>query len=126
MFASQINRGAKEVHVYITHGVLSGKAVEKIKQGKGPQFIEFSTYRWLEHCGPNYDNDIGYRTEQEFLFWKKKDPIEFCEKKILCLSIGQIDDYHKRTQKIVDNAFKYAIESPFPEPQEAYTNLYSD
>ena len=29
-----INRGAKEVHVYITHGVLSGQAVEKIKRSK--------------------------------------------------------------------------------------------
>ena len=31
---SLINRGAKEVHVYITHGVLSGKAVEKIKKSR--------------------------------------------------------------------------------------------
>ena len=29
-----INRGAKEVHVYITHGVLSGEAVERIKKSK--------------------------------------------------------------------------------------------
>ena len=29
-----LNRGAKEVHVYITHGVLSGEAVEKIKKSK--------------------------------------------------------------------------------------------
>jgi len=29
-----INRGAKEVHVYITHGVLSGEAVEKIRKSK--------------------------------------------------------------------------------------------
>ena len=29
-----MNRGAKEVHVYITHGVLSGSAVEKIKRSK--------------------------------------------------------------------------------------------
>ncbi len=28
------DRGAKEVHVYVTHGVLSGKAVEKIKNSK--------------------------------------------------------------------------------------------
>ncbi len=27
-----LNRGAKEVHVYITHGVLSGQAVERIKK----------------------------------------------------------------------------------------------
>ena len=29
-----LNRGAKEVHVYITHGVLSGQAVDKIKKSK--------------------------------------------------------------------------------------------
>ena len=29
-----INRGAKEVHVYITHGVLSGAAVNRIKKSK--------------------------------------------------------------------------------------------
>ena len=29
-----INRGAKEVHVYTTHGVLSGEAIEKIKKSK--------------------------------------------------------------------------------------------
>ena len=29
-----IDRGAKEVHVYVTHGVLSGKAVQKIKNSK--------------------------------------------------------------------------------------------
>ena len=29
-----INRGANEVHVYITHGVLSGEAVDKIKKSR--------------------------------------------------------------------------------------------
>ena len=29
-----LDRGAKEVHVYITHGVLSGEAVEKIRKSK--------------------------------------------------------------------------------------------
>jgi ribose-phosphate pyrophosphokinase len=34
-----INRGAKEVHVYITHGVLSGEAVDKIKKSKIKKLI---------------------------------------------------------------------------------------
>ena len=34
-----IDRGAKEVHVYVTHGVLSGKAVEKIKNSKIKRLI---------------------------------------------------------------------------------------
>ncbi|SVC72066.1 uncharacterized protein METZ01_LOCUS324920, partial [marine metagenome] len=51
-------------------------ARDKILSGNGPQFLEFDTYRWREHCGPNYDNDIGYREEEEFLEWKKKDPLK--------------------------------------------------
>jgi len=34
-----IERGAKEVHVYVTHGVLSGKAVEKIKNSRIKRLI---------------------------------------------------------------------------------------
>ena len=57
------------------------KAKSNILLGKGPQFLEFETYRWREHCGPNYDNDIGYRTEEEFLEWRKRDPIKNILKK---------------------------------------------
>ena len=38
-----INRGAKEVHVYITHGVLSGEAVEKIKKSKIKKLVVTDT-----------------------------------------------------------------------------------
>ncbi len=53
---------------------LMKSAVEFVRTGKGPYFLELYTYRWREHCGPNYDNDIGYRTEEEFESWKLKDP----------------------------------------------------
>ena len=48
-------------------------AVSKIRAGSGPMFIELPTYRWREHCGPGFDNDIGYRSEEEFEEWKR-DP----------------------------------------------------
>src|SRR5258708_29230891 len=51
-------------------------AVNAVRQGEGPIFVEFETYRWREHCGPNYDNDIGYRTEKEYQAWRSKDPVE--------------------------------------------------
>jgi len=50
-------------------------AKDNILKGEGPQFLEFDTYRWREHCGPNYDNDIGYREENEFLEWQRQDPL---------------------------------------------------
>ena len=49
----------------------------------GPGLIELETYRWREHCGPNYDNDIGYRTEEEFEMWKDNDPLGILEKRLI-------------------------------------------
>ncbi|MBN1531205.1 MAG: thiamine pyrophosphate-dependent dehydrogenase E1 component subunit alpha, partial [Spirochaetes bacterium] len=51
------------------------EAVRSIRAGGGPVFLEFATYRWREHCGHLYDNDLGYRSEREFLQWKERDPV---------------------------------------------------
>ena len=58
-------------------------AVGFIRNGQGPFFLELTTYRWREHCGPNYDNNIGYRTEEEFQEWKLKILFPFLKKKLL-------------------------------------------
>ena len=50
---------------------------QSMSEKKRPYFVEFDTYRWLEHCGPNLDNNIGYRSEKEFKIWKKKTPFNF-------------------------------------------------
>ncbi len=105
---------------------IAQNAVEEIKAGNGPQFIEYFTYRWREHCGPNYDNDIGYRTEEEFQNWKEKDPIHYCEKELLDLSNSDIENHHSKIQNIVNDAFEFARNSPFPEPKEAYLDLYAE
>tara|TARA_B100000315_G_C14574011_1_gene587025 strand:+ start:1111 stop:2127 length:1017 start_codon:yes stop_codon:yes gene_type:complete len=105
---------------------MTQNAVEKINIGKGPQFIEYSTYRSREHCGPNFDNDIGYRTEEEFQNWKRRDPIEYCEKELLDLTNTDIENYHNKMQKIVNSAFEFAQNSPFPNPEEAFTDLFVD
>jgi len=38
---------------------LAEQAIHKARQGNGPTFLEFKTYRWREHCGPYYDKDLG-------------------------------------------------------------------
>jgi TPP-dependent pyruvate/acetoin dehydrogenase alpha subunit len=54
-----------------------------VRKGNGPALLEIDTYRWREHCGPNYDNDIGYRSEAEYLSWREKDAQNRLEKKLL-------------------------------------------
>jgi TPP-dependent pyruvate/acetoin dehydrogenase alpha subunit len=84
---------------------LSCKAVESIRDGHGPIFLEFNTYRHREHCGPNFDNHIGYRSEEEFLSWKRKCPLkQFSKQEALRASI----------LAEIDAAFAFADASPFP------------
>ena len=100
----------------------------KIREKGGPAFIEYETYRWREHCGPNYDNDIGYRTEEEFLSWKKKDPIPRMRDSLIGENIcteNEIFKIQKLVKEEVLEAFIFAINSPFPDPQEAFESEYA-
>ena len=103
-------------------------AVAEIRAGGGPVFIEFSTYRWREHCGPFYDNDIGYRSEQEFEEWKRKEPIARLESELLEKGIVtqvELDEMDRAIGRETQEAFEFAEASPFPHPDEAFTGLYA-
>ena len=98
------------------------EVARKVKQAKtmilksgGPQFLEFDTYRWREHCGPNFDNNIGYREESEFLKWKKKDPLKnfYSEN-----SQKYIDRKIDSISQEIDDAHQFADNSKFPTLQE--------
>jgi TPP-dependent pyruvate/acetoin dehydrogenase alpha subunit len=102
--------------------------VSMMRDNGGPRFIEFKTYRWREHCGPHYDNNIGYRTEEEYLDWKRKDPILFAEKRLLeekVLTKKLIESIYLSAEEQVQIGFKFAEESPFPEKSEAYKDVYA-
>jgi pyruvate dehydrogenase E1 component alpha subunit len=90
--------------------------------------MELQTYRWREHCGPNYDNNIGYRSEEEFLEWKKRDPIKLFEKKLLKEKIctkGEIRRINKEVLGQIKEAFNFAKSSPFPDPSEAFESMFA-
>ena len=101
------------------------KAANETRRGRGPYFLEFFTYRWLEHCGPNFDNDIGYRTEKEFLKWKKKEPIKRLVKKLNYNSHNQLEKIRNEIKNEIQLAFTFAENSPFPKQLEAYKGVYA-
>jgi TPP-dependent pyruvate/acetoin dehydrogenase alpha subunit len=96
---------------------MTRQAKNKILSDEGPQLLEFSTYRWREHCGPNYDNHIGYRDEEEFLNWKEKDPL-----KALMLNDEKLFSVKKSIVKEITEAHEFAEESSFPS-EEDYLKL---
>jgi TPP-dependent pyruvate/acetoin dehydrogenase alpha subunit len=109
------------------HAMAAG-AVTAIRAGEGPVLLELATYRWREHCGPNYDNDIGYRTEAEFADWRDRCPLAVAEAR---LAGGGTDVSAMRAAVVRDieteiaDAFDFARKSPFPAQRTAFDPVYA-
>jgi len=102
---------------------LGAEAIDKIRETGQPQFLEFSTYRWREHCGPNYDNDIGYRSEDEFETWKKKDPLLFLKNQ-LGIDDAENNEIKEVIKNEINDAFEFAENSAFPDIDTMHNNIY--
>jgi pyruvate dehydrogenase E1 component alpha subunit len=102
------------------------EALKEVRRD-GPLFLEFDTYRWREHCGANYDNDIGYRSEAEFLEWKARDPVGRLEWSMLndaSVTPSGIDFMQQEIAGEVNAAFEFAQSSPFPKAADARLRVY--
>lgn len=103
------------------------EVISSIRTNPRSYFIELPTYRWREHCGPNFDNHIGYRTEDEFQFWKEKDPIRLFQDKLISSSVLTskiIDQISLELTLEAEKAFEFAENSPFPHENEIFTHEY--
>ena len=108
---------------------ITEKAVKYIKNNNAPAFVELETFRWLEHCGPNDDDDLGYRKEGELDQWVKRDPIASYKSRM-------IEDHQLTEKEIIktvevisteiDEAFRFAKESPFPDQSVLNQHIYKD
>lgn len=102
--------------------------VDQARNSEGPSFLLADTYRWLEHCGPNYDNHIGYRTEDEFNAWRIRCPVERLRNKLEKSGLwdaAREDTLTARIQTEIDAAFRFAEDSPFPELRTAAEGVYA-
>lgn len=99
-----------------------------LEQKKMPVFLEFETYRHLEHCGPDNDDILGYRDKKQIRTWKKKDPLENYQNNLIkknYLNEQIILKIKKEIVKKVNNSFKSAEKDKFPKQAEAFKGLYA-
>ncbi|MEM9139366.1 MAG: thiamine pyrophosphate-dependent dehydrogenase E1 component subunit alpha [Pseudomonadota bacterium] len=99
---------------------LAGAAMARAVAGDGPSLIECLTYRWREHCGPNEDTGLGYRSQAEFDAWAAHDPLVVAED-----AVGADEAAAMRAEisAELDLAFDTAIQAPFPEAAELTTHI---
>lgn len=99
---------------------LIAKVIKSIKQKKKPALIEFYTYRWLEHCGPNWDDHLNYRPKGELSKWTKQCPLNKIKKNI---NEKKIFKLQKKIDKEINHAFYLAKKSQFPK-KEIFNSYY--
>jgi len=101
------------------------KAIDRAREGEGPTLIECKTYRWRgHHVG---DPAIQYRSREEENKWKEKCPIKRFAGELLTHLIASQAELEEIEQTIIseiNHAVQYAKDSPFPDPAEAFEDLY--
>ena len=102
-----------------------GEAVARARRGEGPTLVECKTCRHYGH----YEGDTQtYRTKEEFNECHKRDPIPRFRKKLVemgALTDKEADKIHQEVEAEIDEAVKFAEESPFPAPEETLEDVYT-
>ena len=106
---------------------IAKEAIKFIKENNAPAFIELETFRWLEHCGPNGDDELGYRQKGELDKWIKRDPLSTFSDLLIeknQLSKNSILEVKEIITTEIDEAFKFAKLSPFPDLSILNQHIY--
>ncbi len=102
------------------------EAVARAREGDGPSLIEAVTYRFRGHSM----SDPGeYRSKREERIWQERDPIKRFRSKLLTehrVSEARIEALEKEADAVIDDAVKFADESPEPALDTLTKDVYVD
>lgn len=105
----------------------AAKAVDHVRSGKGPYFIEFMTYRYRGH---SMSDAKGYRTREEEAEWVKRDPITIWSNKLKkekLVSDADIKVMEKEIDAEIENEIiKFAEDSPEPKVEDLTKYVLDD
>jgi len=102
------------------------RAVERARKESLPTLLEARTYRYMGHSMSDPGN---YRTRAEIEKYQERDPIKLFtaalkEQKII--TDRDLSDMEAAIKDQIEQAVRFAEESPEPDPKELYTNVYAN
>lgn len=102
------------------------RAIQRVRETGKPYAIEAMTYRIAPHGAADFLE--RYRTKEEIAEWRKRDPIGLVEARLLEAGVeeSQLDEIKAESKAVVDEAVRFAEESPDPPLDELYTDVYAD
>ena len=103
------------------------EAIEGARRGRGPILIEYMTYRWRGHVGPNFDLDKGLRSKEELDYWMNRCPIKALEEFLLkqgIVSESKKTQIYRDIEEEVEESVVFAKESPYPDESELTRGVF--
>ncbi len=103
----------------------AGQAVARARAGEGPSLLECKTYRFYGHTV--FDNPLSYRTKEEEEHWRGRDPLKVFRETVIPLgeiTAEELDQIDQEAAELMEEAIKFADESPVPAPNEIYEDVY--
>lgn len=103
----------------------SGECINRARRGDGPSIVECKTYRYHGH----FEGDPQtYKPKAEIEDWMKKDPIPRFRLVLIGMGILSQDFAESIDRELnmeIDQAIKFAVESPHPAPEETLEDVYA-
>lgn len=102
------------------------RAVERGRKQSLPTLLEVRTYRFMGHSMSDPGN---YRTRAEIEKYQERDPIKLFSASLLeekIIDEKGLEEIDKKIREEVEDAVRFADESPLPEPEELYTDVYAN
>ena len=104
----------------------ASEAIQKVRSGEGPAFVEAMTYRFRGH---SVADPQAYRERVEVDEWRSQnDPINNFRSTILAQDIieeTELEGIDKQVAEVVDEAVRFADESPEPSIDSLFDNVYA-
>jgi pyruvate dehydrogenase E1 component alpha subunit len=102
------------------------EAIEFVRKNSEPYFLEIDTYRFRGH---SMGDPERYRKAEEVKKWQENDPIGIFNKYLLDKKVAtrkQLDEIEARAEEEVTKAVEFAENSPEPEMEELFKDIYAD
>jgi acetoin:2,6-dichlorophenolindophenol oxidoreductase subunit alpha len=104
----------------------AAEAVARARSGAGPTLLECKTYRFYDHVGVR-GMGMAYRSDEEVIAWKKRDPIPLLEARLAELGLLSQEEaaaVHAQVKADAADAIAFAESSPFPEASALTEDVY--
>ena len=108
--------------------VIADAPQPELRAGGGPTFLELKTYRWLEHCGPLSDLELGFRPQGEYERWTERCPLRIEQERLLgcgVLEASDVDTLEREIAAEIDDAVAFAKAAPFPERDQLGADVFA-